>query len=228
MILEKLTGKKTAEVQREEPGRARTPAQVNAELAAAIASSEPLRRLAEESQIELTYAQRAFDDSIAAFALGNARAQPDRRALEAAASKHDALARIDGQQQPRIAALRSELAALELAEVVARGSERLPLLVQSAESKLIEFETSLERIKQIEKELFSVLFDEDSGLRQNLGTQELNREATRARGSIRSRLENVVIQYGYLRSLNPDFETDGEKNIGAEDEMHLSRFLRGA
>ena len=213
--------------QKQEPTPAPTPvrtsATIRAELGVAEDSLQPLHEKMSAAQSELTSAQQRYDAGVQAFALGESHAEPDRGELQAAVSKADALQRITRQQESAVQDLTGELQAAELAEAIIAGRERLTPLRALTETKFEQFSTALAAAKAAEKELFNLLFDQGSGLKQRFPSAELQTEATKVRHSLRNRVEEVAGEFGF--AINSRFETDGEINLGQENSEYFYRQL---
>jgi len=89
---------------------------------------------------------------------------------------------------------------------------RLPALTNAAEAKLAEFEQALATAKAAEKELFSLLFDERTGLKKIFPSSELNSAAARSRHGLRTRAMEAAGKAGY--QISRRFELDGELFLG--------------
>jgi hypothetical protein len=192
----------------------RDSATIRAELGMARDSVTPLAEKLAIAQRELSEAQQQYDAGIQGFALGHTPVEPDRGALAAAGAKSDALRRISVELDRSIKRLASELAASELAEVVAAGGERLQPLVVAAEACLDEFQRAVIAAKQAENALFEVLFNERSGLKQTFVGDDNSTIARKTRFTINREAQATAQQCGYR--INSRFETDGEVNLGAE------------
>jgi hypothetical protein len=190
----------------------RSAAEIRAELAIASDSAENLTRKRETASHEVASAQRLYDAGIRDFALDHRQDEPARGELQAAVSKLDAYRRIADDFEGKIATLTSELAATELAEAIASGQEKIGPLIGVAEAALVQFEQAVIAVRKAEDNLFTKLFDVQTGLRQPLATLELTAEARKQRYSLNGRAQQIARANRY--QINPDFETDGNENLG--------------
>jgi hypothetical protein len=200
----------------------RSAALVHTELAMAEESIAPLQDKFWAAQGDLTEAQRRYDAGVQAYALGQAHIEPDRGELQTAITKSDALRRVLQQQERTVTQLSSELTQVELSEAAAAGQSRLAPLTAAAEAKIAEFESALSVAKSAEAALFTLLFDERSGMKQTFPAP-VQASANQARHALRRRAEEIAQRYRFV--LNPRFETDGEVNLGAEDGLTYWRQL---
>jgi hypothetical protein len=195
----------------EPPKAIRSAALIREELAMAAESEAPLEARLREAEAELTRAQRRYDAGVQEFALGNGR-EPDRGEIQVLITRTDALRRVSKSHEKKIATLRSELADAELSEGLAAGRQKLPALTAAAEAKLKIFEQAMNAALEAERDMFRLLFDEDSGLKQRF-VSALATEAISARHQLRRRMIAFAEQRGYQLSVR--WETDGDANLGA-------------
>ena len=167
----------------------------------------------DSADADLKAAQTEFDSAVLAYSLGHTT-EPDRGELAACIAKGDALVRIASEQKRRISSLASELTARRVAEAVADNEARIGLLANHAESLLSEFAIVVAAARNIEKRLFTALFDESSGLKKTFATEALNREASRVRYDLKNRAEEIAAEHKYV--IDPRFATDGELNLERE------------
>ena len=190
------------------PNPIRTAALIRAEHAAAIDSQNALRTKLDEAEDQLATAKSAFDvDQVQALA-------PKVAAMLTVSESHAKL----------IPALQAELADAELAEAIAEGRERLPALAASARTQCDAFESALLAAYTAETTLFSLLFDQKTGLRQRFATDELMRQATGVRIELRQRVAALSERFG--NQVNIRFETDGNRNLGPNTEPGFFNMLR--
>jgi hypothetical protein len=203
----------------EPPKAIRTAAFVREELAVATESQAPLEARLRDAESELASAQRRYDAGVQAFALGQGR-EPDRGEVQALVTKIDALRRVTKSHAAKIGGLRTELADVELAEVVAEGREKLPALTAAAQAKLDGLDRALKAALEAERDLFALLFDEKAGLKQHFAG-ELAKQAARVRHQLRQRVIALAEKHGH--EINVRFETDGEANMGASLDHFIAR-----
>ena len=101
----------------------RSSALCKVELDLAVQSVANLSQMITVAQRELADSRQRYDAAIEAFAFSVGMEEPSRGELEGLTARADALLRIRREHQERIAALRSELASVELAEATAAGLE---------------------------------------------------------------------------------------------------------
>ena len=206
-------------------GPVRTAAIVREELEVAKGSLQPLAEKSSIAQAELSDAQLDFDSAMRRFALGEIGKEPDRGVLQVSVSRADALHRVKNAQENAVRRLTAELAETELREASQEEIARLPVLTGYAESKLAVYAECLGALQKAEGELYAALFSGE-GLKQHFTNPDIEREATRARGSIRARAVRFAEQFKY--SIAANFLTDGLDNLGAKAYPleFLFRFFR--
>ncbi len=194
--------------------KVRTEIEVQAELDFARASIEPLRAKLKAARQQVETAQYGFDLAAKAFALGQTAAEPDRGELQAAIALSDALRRVSSDQERIITRLGAELAAARLAEATAIDSDRLPLLIASAEAAYDEFARAASEFRRAESVLFSALFDTRTGLRQQFTASDVQFAAKRAMCTTSVRAQELARKHGLFEAIHANFETHGEENLG--------------
>jgi hypothetical protein len=195
----------------------RTSETCRVELKYATESDQRLALKVSVAHEELQTARQNYDAAIEGYARGAVRDEPPRGQVEALMSKFDSLTRIAREKLRETSELRNELAKLELAEAVAAGAERMPALRDDALAALIAFEAAIGTAREAETALFTALFNQDTGLKQRFASVELRREAARHRRQITESALKAAGRHRY--AINPDFSTDGEKNLGVELDM---------
>lgn len=201
------------------PTEPRTSATVGLELQLTDEADKSIAAKISGKQADLAEARARFDRALEAHVLTGVGEEPSRGEVEGLTMQLDALSRIAREKRQAVKALRSELAALELAEAVAAGQEAIPALTRRAEALLSQFEVAVQEARELESDLMRVLFSESEGLKQNFPA-ELRADANRARWNVRQQLEAIGRKSRF--SLHPEFETDGNPNLGSTEAWYLA------
>lgn len=187
-------------------------AAIRTELESAATSAEPLQAKLTEVEGDLVAGRNAFDTEMEAFVLGAQSKAPSTASIEALVAKADALRRICGESQVRVARLKDELATAELADAVTQATKRMPSLLGAARTACANFEAAVGAVAKAELALSEALFSTTHGLRQSLPSAELRQSAEVVCRELRDQAMAAATRNGFL--VDPDWELFGETNNG--------------